>query len=164
MTRNQLQYQTNVETQRHDLVTEQETHDYNVGVLFEQNRHNLETERSERERNAINKMHYERIDLENARHNVATEHIQSATLAESGRHNRAAEYLQGDSTMASMIQARASERRAMNESMLVDYRQKNLESQTNLNVVNQKANALNSIGSILGGAGRFGASIVSMFK
>lgn len=77
MTSNQLRYQSNLETNRHNLVTEAQTW---VG-LNETHRHNVETER----------LGWANLS-ENRRHNRATESLGWANLQESRRHNYAVEF------------------------------------------------------------------------
>lgn len=66
MTKNQLQYHANLETQRHNLATEQETKRSNLAEETENYRSNLAREQENFRSNTAK-------ELENNRHNVVSE-------------------------------------------------------------------------------------------
>lgn len=96
MTQNQISWFRANEEKRHNVTTEVETGRHNVvdeSIRYEANQIN-------REANVINQMHFERMDSENARHNMAQEDIGYANiklgyagLDETSRHNRVTEQL-----------------------------------------------------------------------
>nr|AVX53454.1 putative ORF1 [Marmot picobirnavirus] len=86
MTRNQIAFQEHLEGKRHNVATENETYRNNVATLSETNRHNLvweaetqrhntQTEKAAFEANAINAAHFQRMDQEGHRSNLANEAI-----------------------------------------------------------------------------------------
>lgn len=68
------------ETRRSNLANERETNRSNVARETETMRSNLANESISRDRNTINREHYERMDSETNRHNLVTEGIQTESL------------------------------------------------------------------------------------
>lgn len=84
MTRNQIEYQRNLETERNNRVVAAETERSNRA-------REAETERANRERERQGVISLD----ETGRHNVVTENYNWGSLQESGRHNRRTESLTG---------------------------------------------------------------------
>lgn len=108
MTQNQIQYHNALETERHNKMMEAETNRHQVAQEALQR----EANELQRAANAINEAHYQRMDAENfrsnlaregenVRSNVASEYIrnrsnaiQSAQVAETSRHQKAQEQIE----------------------------------------------------------------------
>lgn len=109
MTTQQIEYAKHLEQQRHNKATEElgtaqlnETVRYNTASLAETQRANLARENLTSQQNVINNAHYQRMDAEAARHNVASESIARsqvglgyAQLSEAQRHNLMGERIAG---------------------------------------------------------------------
>lgn len=94
MTNNQLTYQRNLETKRNNLELERQGRE----SLAYRGKELDETIRSHLANENITQSHYERMDAETNRHNLASENlgwaqvaVAQGQLAESQRHNRATE-------------------------------------------------------------------------
>lgn len=97
MTGNQIQYQRNVETERHNRVTEREQERSNRANESETFRHNYATE-----------VLGSQTLAESRRHNMATESNQLLGIYETSRHNRVMEQNDAVKATASMVSASAS--------------------------------------------------------
>lgn len=97
MTGNQIQYQRNVETERHNRVTEDEQKRSNLANERETYRHNYATEVI-----GTNTL------AETKRHNLATESNQLMSLFETTRHNKVMEQNDAVKATASMVSSNAA--------------------------------------------------------
>nr|AVD54033.1 ORF1 [Macaque picobirnavirus 6] len=97
MTGNQIQYQRNVETERHNRVTEEEQKRSNLANERETYRHNYATEVL-----GTNTL------SETKRHNLATESNQLNSLLETTRHNKVMEQNDAVKATASLVSSNAS--------------------------------------------------------
>lgn len=97
MTGNQIQYQRNVETERHNRVTEEE-----------QERSNKANERETFRHNYANEVLGTQTLHENKRHNLATESNQLMSIYETTRHNRVMEQNDAVKATASLVSSNAA--------------------------------------------------------
>lgn len=97
MTGNQLQYQRNVETERHNRATEDEQKRSNLANEKETYRHNYATE-----------VLGTRTLSETKRHNLATESNQLNSLLETTRHNKVMEQNDAVKATAALVSSNAS--------------------------------------------------------
>lgn len=86
MTQNQIQFANYVESNRHNLATENETHRSNVANLGEVKRNNKAVLKETHQHNS-------RTRKEIKRHNKATERLTGKDISEKKRHNKATESL-----------------------------------------------------------------------
>lgn len=94
MTRNQLMYWQNVETERSNKAREAETHRYNTEYLKELNRSNVTREQETERHNRAMELLTNQSQAEVARHNSVTELQTDVNLAEQQRSHQANEALQ----------------------------------------------------------------------
>lgn len=91
MTANQINYQRNVENNRHNLATEQETARNNRATEAETNRANLAREGETSKHNRASEKQARKELKETRRSHKANEKLGSLTLLETNRHNLATE-------------------------------------------------------------------------
>lgn len=97
MTGNQIQYQRNVETERHNRVTEEE-----------QKRSNLANERETFRHNYAGEVLGTQTLRETKRHNLATESTQLMSIYETTRHNKVMEQNDAVKATASLVSSNAA--------------------------------------------------------
>lgn len=107
VTNEDISYKNYDETKRHNQAGEQETQRHNVAGEKENRRHNITTEGEARRHNIKTESQTDDVNRETNRHNLATEQLGSNELGETKRHNQATESETGRHNLATEQQSRA---------------------------------------------------------